>query len=376
LKSRNWNIIAFWGSILVFLWIVMPAHAIEVHNFDCKNCHKVGVSYTDLGNSATNVCLECHKDNPPSVTMLDGASATPTGLFAPTDASNAMGSYPSGLTEGSGAGAQTSHMWAGRDVVEAAGAQAPSSRVFYGRYGISTGKLTCQRCHDPHSRDAANTKILRLGTNGKEQMCLDCHKPWNLDNTDHGLLTHPVVSDYQAVYDAAQDKYRSPAQVAEAPGEVTLVEGGVSCSSCHGVHFTDSDGTTTDGPAQPLSEGDGKLLRADGPEGIDPSALCQACHAYKAHGSGTETVGCLVCHSGHSYNGGTPNYYILRGQAETATYGVVNSLSYPDLASDLGGTSSTVQLWAGSAGSANGYCERCHGELASMPGSTRTTRPL
>jgi predicted CxxxxCH...CXXCH cytochrome family protein len=354
---------------------LLPAgtvRAIEVHNFDCKNCHKLGVSYNELGNATTNVCLECHKDNPVSVTMLDGSSATPTGLFSPTDASNAMGSYPSGMSEVTGAGSQSSHIWSARDVNEAAGAKAPSNRYFYGRYGISTGKVTCQRCHDPHSRDATNTKILRLGTGSREQMCIDCHAPWNIDNTDHGLLSHPMVADYAAVQGANPGKYRAPADVAAAAGEVTLVNGKVSCSSCHGVHFVDSDGATVDGIGQILSAGDGKLLKADGPTGTDKSMLCQACHTYKAHGSTTETVGCLVCHSGHSYNGGSPNYYVLRGQAETTTYGAVNSLTYTDLTAGLGGTSTTAQLWAGSAGSADGYCERCHGDLTSMPGSSRT----
>jgi predicted CXXCH cytochrome family protein len=306
--------------------------------------------------------------------MLDGFSATPTGVFAPTDASNVMGSYPTGLAEGSGSRSQSSHIWAARDVNEAAGAKAPSNRYFYGRYGISTGKVTCQRCHDPHSRDATNTKILRLGTGSREQMCIDCHAPWNIDNTDHGLLSHPMVADYAAVQGAVanEGKYRAPADVATQGGEVVLVDGKVSCSSCHGVHFTDSDGTTLDGPGQTLSAGDGKLLKADGPAGNDKSMLCQACHTYKAHGSTNETVGCLVCHSGHAYNGGNPNYYVLRGQTETTTYGAVNSLAYTDLTADLGGTSTTAQLWAGSAGSADGYCERCHGDLTSMPGSSRT----
>ncbi|WP_158414031.1 CxxxxCH/CxxCH domain c-type cytochrome [Geoalkalibacter subterraneus] len=364
-------------TIFVLVLALLPAEtvrAIEVHNFDCKNCHKLGVSYNELGNSTTNVCLECHKDNPPSVTMLDGFSATPTGVFAPTDASNVMGSYPTGLAEGSGSRSQSSHIWAARDVNEAAGAKAPSNRYFYGRYGISTGKVTCQRCHDPHSRDATNTKILRLGTGSREQMCIDCHAPWNIDNTDHGLLSHPMVADYAAVQGAVanEGKYRAPADVATQGGEVVLVDGKVSCSSCHGVHFTDSDGTTLDGPGQTLSAGDGKLLKADGPAGNDKSMLCQACHTYKAHGSTNETVGCLVCHSGHAYNGGNPNYYVLRGQTETTTYGAVNSLAYTDLTADLGGTSTTAQLWAGSAGSADGYCERCHGDLTSMPGSSRT----
>jgi hypothetical protein len=45
--------------VLALAWFpAETARAIEVHNFDCKNCHKLGVSYTDLGSATTNVCLE------------------------------------------------------------------------------------------------------------------------------------------------------------------------------------------------------------------------------------------------------------------------------------------------------------------------------
>ena len=89
--------------LLTCLFVLITAAssmAIEVHNFDCKNCHKVGISFTDLGNATTNICLQCHKANPSSWSMLDGANPTPTGLFAPTDASNAMSSYPGALAPG------------------------------------------------------------------------------------------------------------------------------------------------------------------------------------------------------------------------------------------------------------------------------------
>ncbi len=368
---KNTMVLIFMSVCLLLLSPGL-SQAIEVHNFDCKNCHKTGVSFTDLGNGTTNICLQCHKDPAATMPMLDGDTPAPTGLFAPTDASNALDSYPNGLTPPATAGAQSSHMWAAKDFKPAAGAQAPTDYRFFGRYGISNGKITCQRCHDPHSRDATNTKILRMWPEGREAMCIECHAPWNLDNTDHGLLTHPMVADYAAVQTANPDKYNTPAQVAAAIGEIQLVDGAVSCSSCHGVHFADSHSATTDGPGQALSEGDGKLLRADGPTRADTSGLCQACHTYQAHGSAVETVGCMVCHSGHSYNGGSPNYYVLRSTAETTTYGIINGLAFTDLPAALGGGSTTTALWGGSVGSDNGYCERCHGELTSMAGSSRS----
>ncbi|UWZ79927.1 CxxxxCH/CxxCH domain-containing protein [Geoalkalibacter halelectricus] len=324
------------------------------------------MSFTDLGQTHTNICLQCHKDNPTSWTMLDGSSRIPIGLFAPGDASNALGSYPEGKVPGS----QTSHMWAAPDVNSAAGAQAPSDRRFYGRYHISTGKVTCQRCHDPHSRDPDNTKMLRLGAGSVEQMCVECHVPWVVGTPDRGLLSHPIVPDYAAAVAEKQDRFRLAEDIAAAPGDVQLVDGGVACTSCHGVHFADSRSAT---PLEPgaAGYGDGKLLRSDGLLAEDASILCQACHTYKAHGSPNEEVGCLVCHSGHSYNHGEVNYFVLRNQAQTATFGAVGGLRYTALPDVHGGSSTVAAQWAGMPGAADGFCERCHGELTTMPNSSR-----
>ncbi|SDL83922.1 Geobacter sulfurreducens CxxxxCH...CXXCH domain-containing protein, partial [Geoalkalibacter ferrihydriticus] len=357
----------FWGLLLGLCLLASPGQATVVHNFDCKNCHKVGVSFTDLGQGSTNLCLQCHKEGAGSILMLDGSYKSPGGRFAPGDASNAMGSYPDGLAEG----AQTSHIWASPDVNAAAGAQAPSDRRFYGRYGISTGKLTCQRCHDPHSRDPENTKILRLGAGSRDQMCIECHAPWVVGSEDRGLLTHPTVESYAVVAAAQPDKYRSVEDVEAWPGDIQLLDnGGVGCASCHGVHFADSSSETPTAPGQ-AGVGDGKLLRGDGPQSAGTYPLCQACHTYKPHGSAAEEISCLVCHSGHSYNAGEVNYFVLRSQTETLTYGPVGGLRYATLPDVHSGSSTIAAQWAGTPGAADGFCERCHGELTTMPNSAR-----
>jgi predicted CxxxxCH...CXXCH cytochrome family protein len=354
-------------SLVIVALGALSTEATVVHNFDCKNCHKVGVSFTDLGQGTTNLCLQCHKEGAGSILMLDGTFRSPGGRFAPGDASNAMGSYPAGLNEGD----QTSHIWAAKDVNAAAGAQAPSDRRFYGRYNVSTGKITCQRCHDPHSRDPQNTKILRLGAGSRDQMCIECHAPWVVGSEDRGLLTHPTVESYAVVAAAQPDKYRSVEDVEAWPGDIQLLSnGGVGCSSCHGVHFADSRSDTPTAPGQ-AGTGDGKLLRGDGPQSAGTYPLCQACHTYKTHGSAVEEVGCLVCHSGHSYNNGEVNYFVLRSQAQTLTYGAVGGLRYAALPARHGGSSTTAAQWAGSPGATDGFCERCHGELTSMPNSAR-----
>ncbi|WP_305046016.1 CxxxxCH/CxxCH domain c-type cytochrome [Geoalkalibacter sp.] len=333
------------------------AWATVLHNFDCKNCHKVGVNFTDLGSNTQNVCLQCHNLNPSPWTMLSGPPKTPQGRFAPTDASNAMGTYPQGMVPGS----QTSHMWAGKDVNPKAGAKAPTNPLFQGRYGISTGKLTCQRCHDPHSRDLNNRLILRLGAGSTEALCVECHAPWNVANIGPATYTHPLVSNYSDVVNANPGKYRDAAGVAAAPGEIRLVEGGVGCSSCHGVHFVDSRSATADGRGTNLV-GDGKLLRSDGPlaSGTDAaetaqlrSNLCQACHLYQTHG-GAHPIGCLSCHGGHAPEAGsTPNLYMLR---KTISLDFLPKTGGPGTAS-LNYTPGSKD-WMNAGG--GGYCQGCH----------------
>ncbi len=367
------------------------AEARKVHFFDCSQCHKPGMTIFALGNGVEqNPCLACHSATAPANTTLNGAyGSVPTpGRFYANDASNAMGSYPdAGLLTGA-AGEQTSHMWAtSTDVKPAAGAVAPIGKTYFGRAGISKNKITCSRCHDPHDvevADGGNPSLLRED-NTNDTMCLNCHRNWGLANTptDYAYETHPIVSDYVAAATAANAaatgagrpaKYKIPMTNAGAPGingDVRLVDDGaanlgVSCSSCHGAHFTDSSSDTVDGAASSgtLVAGDGKILRSDGRVASDAnrsSALCQACHTYKKHGS-ANTIGCLDCHSGHSYNGGSPNYFVLRGSInniylpKNSAIGNVAGLTYASPTAD----------WMNAGGT--GYCQKCHNLGASHNG--------
>ena len=90
--------------------------------------------------------------------------------------------------------------------------------------------------------------------------------------------------------------------------------------------------------------------------------MCQACHTYLPHGDADgEQVGCLVCHSGHSYHPQTPNYFVLRNNTSTTTFGAVAGLDYssgsvldPALKRNAWGDNNNT--------TATGFCERCHGE--------------
>jgi len=86
------------------------------------------------------------------------------------------------------------------------------------------------------------------------------------------------------------------------------------------------------------------------------------------HGNNSgEKVGCLVCHSGHSYDPNLPNYFVLRKSANTVRFGAASGLDYssPDLV-DPGKADIKYTFWADPV-DASGYCERCHGEITSLP---------
>jgi len=268
------------------------------------------------------------------------------------DASNAMGTLTAqGVTPGD----QTSHNWAASDTNPAAGASAPSDPKFYGTSNYSGATVSCARCHDPHgaqtadARNAANPKLLKLGQGSADAMCIDCHKAWDTTNAN-AFLTHPLVKDYPTFQSSHTDKFKP-----FTPNGSMALENGLNivCSTCHGTHYSDSNATTPDGAGQAISAGDGYMLKGSG-RLVDPSGICNSCHIYKNHGaSPTSQVGCLDCHSGHSYNSGTPNFFVLRNNVSLTTW-PVNPAANPG--TNLLYTSADYP-WRNAG---NGYCEGCH----------------
>ena len=136
------------------LMLAIPAlsWAVGVHYFDCKQCHKVGVSVAALGNLSTNVCLQCHSgggsSNPNGKTNPNPGynNMTNDTTFSVNNASDNFGTNPTIV------GGGNSHAWAATSNRPAAGAQEPATNLtgFYGRYQVSNGKVTCTRCHNPH----------------------------------------------------------------------------------------------------------------------------------------------------------------------------------------------------------------------------------
>lgn len=347
--SMTANRLIFGIMLIMLFTMTSHSHARMVHDFDCAFCHEAFTS-EDVPYMTYNVCLDCHYPGEEGTTYLisDGSTSNPiTATFAAGDGSNAMGSNAA-------PGAQTSHFFAGStDGQPAAGATPPSDWRF--NIGWAKGLVTCSRCHNPHG-DTSNPKLLKLRAGKTDAMCLACHKDWNQQG-NHGRGTHPMHADYPALATAKPEKFKAVPDNFGTSGDISLVDDvKVSCTSCHGVHWVDSDASTPDGKihasAAELNPGDGKLLKFDGPAREKPDqSLCQTCHTYDQHGR-ESGLGCMVCHGGHAYDpDGVPNYYILKKQVSldavpktSGEAGTVN-LDYTDFPSSF---------------DLNGICQECH----------------
>lgn len=355
-------------ALIVMLGLPSQGMARQIHDFDCANCHKPNASLTSVGNI---VCLDCHIAGMVGfkLDLLKNAPGQTEGVsnatFAVGDASDAMGSVTAQLAT---PGDESSHNWAAADKNPAAGATAPSNRRFYGRSNYSGKTVNCGRCHDPHGYQN-NPSLLKLGTGTEAAMCDDCHVGWASDTAPSeggGVPTnvHPMVTDYATIAAAKSTEYNDVATLNATAGEVALnSSGGIDCLSCHGVHFADSDSSTTDGAGQTLNPGDGKVLKANGASfdqaNVAGVSLCQACHKYKDHGTGrTNPIGCLVCHAAHLEDtGGSMNNYMLRSSITTympngGATGTVNGLT----ANITDTPAQNTRLWA--------YCFNCHDSVA------------
>lgn len=349
--------------ISVFLGCLLAVETTQarmVHDFDCTFCH-FEYSPEEQPFMTFNVCLTCHKPGNEGTTyqLSDGSDSNPiTASFVAGDGSNALDSNAA-------AGDETSHFFAGSsDTAPAAGATPPNNFRF--NLGWANGQVTCSRCHNPHG-DTNNPKLLKLGAGSTEAMCLDCHSSWD-QTGNHGLGSHPLHDNYPALSAANPDKFRAIPDNFGTNGNIGLVDSTkASCSSCHGIHFVDSDASTSDGVGASLNAGDGKLLKFDGASRENPDqSICQTCHLYEQHGADSG-LGCMDCHGGHEYDaGGDPNYYMLKKQAnldlipKTGLAGTVNLdyTTYPAPA-NLGGICQECHTLPASH-DADSSCKSCH----------------
>ncbi len=357
---------------LAVLFLVLGAGevgAVAKHDFSCKKCHDPAVTMAQMG--ATNLCQTCHNDALPAATFLTRTWVPTVGNFETGDASNALVIPDIPIPVGD------SHRWAGKDVRLDAGASAPPNGFYYSRYGVSKGKVTCTRCHQPHEPiSVANPYILRPVTNLHKEICTECHAGWTIDNPN-ATVTHPAGILYSAYTGPTNDplgRFRTSVDAtnegnAGPDSTVGLVDGMVLCGSCHQTHYADSDATAT-------GNGDGFLLRSDGVQtvGADPIAtaqrhsnLCQACHIYKMHGktASLHPIGCLDCHSGHAYKESLPNVYVLRykttaWQPKLPGSGLVTFQAYTAPYNPV-----SSKVWSDLVATDTGFCEQCHGDVES-----------
>jgi len=340
---------------------------VPVHNFFCDNCHVPGTSLFSVSNNS--LCVQCHSSGGTMIITDDGRLG-PLSYFDQNDLSNTLGSH-----DAFSPSLQTSHTWAvKRDQRKDAGATPSTSALYYSNYGGSYNKVTCTKCHNPHAEfidDGAFHSYLRI-PDQPETVCQNCHLSWaGAAAGNGGELTHPLGTYNVAAAAGRGVPLRAIADITDARIKANLQASGnvMECSTCHGVHWTDSDATTDDGRDQVdmfspfyttgLNAGDGNMLVSDGRKignATRTSTLCQACHPYETHGD-VNKIGCLDCHSGHSYNDGNVNFKLLRyevsdvytkDQGFVASPASVSGMNYPTGSDN----------WKDATGT--GYCESCH----------------
>ncbi len=379
--------------VIAFFALIMPLHVgaggspqYDAPHYDpgngktCETCHTSSIA--PVGNNYNTVCLSCHNPSNPGATTA----------FTVADQANP---YNSHSVVGINKVYQTSHRWDGSDTVPEAGAVPPQSLLMNGD-GLrdrTSSSLACVRCHDPHRNDlgcakchdpnftadvaAANgsgviaANFLRVPNNA-DQMCLDCHRPRNV--ASHLQGSHPVLVNYSAIATANPAKFVKPVKnnnsanaTSDLNAPLALSGKQVVCTTCHGVHYTDSRSSTVDGKTAfaRLSTSDGNILRTDrrsaavAAGAADKTNLCTNCHAAKVnHNNASQNVQCNDCHGAHvEYDAADPkaakgvNIFLVRRNVTVGGQPAKVFYRY---------TASTKREFVNTDNAGIGMCQRCH----------------
>ena len=229
--------------LICLMGMVSTATAVDsphdpTNNIYCGQCHITHATQGDILINATDslvstLCISCH---------------TPGGWIPMAKAiSGSMKADPSG-------GTGSSHAWDVDTASVTYGATTPSSQVLLDHLRAD-GKITCSTCHDPHEN--TTSPFLRLD-NTANALCLDCHssRSHNVDSirTYTGTpRSHPVMSALPATSTYHNPPLDADGSPQPSDGNTTndFALGGsneIYCTSCHGVHYTDSNSGTVDGP--------------------------------------------------------------------------------------------------------------------------------
>ncbi|MSN26307.1 MAG: CxxxxCH/CxxCH domain-containing protein [Geobacter sp.] len=304
--------------VAMFLVLIMSSWALAVESphtptLGCTGCHipdNSGNSYSyDMTNTTglNNLCVNCHKPD----TMVKA--------FSNQDIANPFGSTDLGAP--AGVQKQTSHNWAAPANAPAAGAALPLNGAIPLLNASKKGIISCASCHGNHLLSGGN---LMRSPNDSDQLCFECHSVRVQRNVQTG--THPINFNYTSATSKVKLKPSDyqPLPVNANPANPTsamkLTNGKLICSTCHGIHFTDSNSATVDGAAASslgqLSTSQGYLLRTD-MRGRQANAIniCTNCHASKsAHNRNGQNIQCADCHAAHvdPGDGTDPNVWLVR----------------------------------------------------------------
>jgi hypothetical protein len=358
------------ASALLLLFLTQPASAVDPPHLatrtpsqGCLDCHALHGAPGPSLQRDVGSCVGCHASqaSPPLSQWSSGDQATP----------GVSGS---------------SHRWdAASGVNPTYGATLPSDPEMLKR--LAGQPMTCAVCHDPHSQAKVpfdvnawdRSHFLRF-PNADGGICLQCHSSRNVTSASTytgAPQSHPVgkpLPGANAAYFAKPRAVGGGDQVDStvtsnlalvSGGVASLTAGNVTCMTCHGVHYADSDSSTQDDRPR---AGDGTLLRRSFTSGglrgsttAGKDDACSGCHTVSGHsgsvGTGSKytfTFGCKDCHDGH----GTRNIKLVK---ESLTYASGSTTSGVDLRALGNGTGGVGPYdLASSVAPGTGPCEGCH----------------
>ena len=341
-------------AILFVLLMASAALAVNsphTTSLNCDGCHTTisngtgGYTY-DMSTTygITNLCLNCHQPELMDKSFVPGDIANPYG-------STDLNAYP--------VRKQSSHNWAAPFDKPAAGAaKSDLSAAFTPTNATQNGIISCASCHQQHG--VAGNNLLKV--DAVDLLCFDCHRVRNQKDVQKG--THPVDFDYATSKVALKPGEYLPTPVNANPANPTsamkLTGGKVLCSTCHGVHFSDSNARTFDSASSSrfghLSTSQGLLLRTDLRGGTANAVnICTNCHAGKlAHNRKGQNIQCADCHAGHvdPGDGTAPNVWLIRRYMNYSGGVKLNSYRTKVLNQAVGAQSNFAGIY--------GVCQACH----------------
>ncbi len=265
-----------------------PHSFTDVPSVNCSDCHvghaAPGPSLSNDADNA-NLCMSCHTagglaNNKRLSVGMQADTAGGSGTSHRWDTS--MATDAQGGTLGLVAGnLNNKHGLVPCDAVDCTAITNATLKL---RLQIYNYKVTCSVCHNQHSQAVAPWNPFASATPGDasrmfmrmkndlNELCVECHQyrqpgaQTDLRTYDGNMKSHPIVKNLTTdVADATRfvgaapldanlnPQITAPRYHGDADGNPTnnaVLDSSskVQCLTCHGVHYTDSDSTTVDGP--------------------------------------------------------------------------------------------------------------------------------